>query len=196
MTKLYIKNMVCPRCIRVVREELDNLHLPVRDVILGEVTIDADLTDRQTGSVKTALEANGFELIEDERVRLIEKIKHAVLRLVQNDYEKNPIALKDSAFIAKELGRDYHTLSTLFSSVENITVEQYLIIQRIERVKELLKYGDLTLTEISYKLGYSSIAHLSNQFKKITGMSPTAFIKLRTGTRIPIDQVGRKTQKR
>ena len=145
--------------------------------------------------MKDALEKNGFELIEDEHVRLIEKIKQAVLHLVQNDYEKNPINVKDSVFIAREVGREYHALTTLFSSIENITIEQYLIIQRIERVKELLKYRELTLTEISFKLGYSSVAHLSNQFKKITGMTPSAFLHLRQNTRIPIDQVGRKTLK-
>jgi len=188
-TTVYIKNMVCPRCIRVVREEFDGLGLDVRNVVLGEVTVAGAITNQQSATIRKVLEENGFELIEDKRARTIEKIKHAVLKLVQNDYEKNAIRVKDSEFIADEVGLDHHYLSTLFSSVENITVEQFIILQRIERVKELLKYGENTLSQISYILGYSSVAHLSNQFKKVTGMTPSKFKALAGSRRHPIDHV-------
>jgi AraC-like DNA-binding protein len=192
-TTLYIKNMVCPRCIKVVREELTKLGLDVRNVVLGEVEVSGDLQDLPLEAIRRVLEENGFELIQDKRSKTIERIKHAVLKLVQNDYEKNPIRVKDSEFIAREVGQEYHSLSTLFSSVEGMTIEQYLILQRIERVKELLKYGELTLSEIAYRMGYSSVAHVSNQFKKVTGMTPSEFKKLGGMHRHPIDQVGVKT---
>ncbi len=191
-TKLYIKNMVCPRCIKVVREELTKLGLDVRNVLLGEVEIGADQKQLPVEKIRNVLEENGFELIEDKRVKTIEQIKHAVLKLARNDYDKNPIRLKDSEFIAKEIGQDYHSLTTLFSSVEGITIEQYIILQKIERVKELLKYGEISLSEISYMMGYSSVAHLSSQFKKTTGMTPSEFKKLGGAHRHPIDHVGMK----
>jgi AraC-like DNA-binding protein len=191
-TKLYIKNMVCPRCIKVVREEFTKLGLDVRNVVLGEVEIGANPQQLPLEKISRVLEENGFELIEDKRVKTIEGIKHAVLKLVQTDYEKNPRRYKDSAFIAGEAGQNYHTLSTLFSSVEGITIEHYIILQKIERVKELLKYDEMTLSEIAYTMGYSSVAHVSNQFKKITGMTPSDFRKLGGAHRHPIDRVGTK----
>ncbi|MGH2567144.1 MAG: helix-turn-helix domain-containing protein [Bacteroidota bacterium] len=191
-TNLYIKNMVCPRCIKVVREEFTKLGLDVRSVILGEVEVGGEARHLPLDKLRRVLYENGFELIEDRRVKTIESIKHAVLKLVQNDYEKNPIRLKDSEFIAREVGQDYHSLSTLFSSVEGITVEHYTILQKIERVKELLKYGEMTLSEIAYTMGYSSVAHVSSQFKKVTGMTPSRFKKLGGAHRHPIDHVGKK----
>jgi AraC-like DNA-binding protein len=186
---LYIKNMVCPRCIKVVREELTALGLDVRNVVLGEVEVGGEAKNLPMDKLQRVLEENGFELIEDKRVKTIERIKHAVLKLIQNDHEKNPIRLKDSEFIAREVGQDYHSLSTLFSSVEGITIEQYTILQKVERVKELLKYNEMNLTEISYSMGYSSVAHLSSQFKKVTGMTPSEFKKLGGTHRHPIDHV-------
>lgn len=187
---LYIKNMVCPRCIRVVNEELRKLGLDVRSVVLGEVVVSGRREDLPTARIKQALEENGFELIEDKRVKMIEKIKHAVLKLVQNDYERNPIRVKDSEFIAREVGAEYHSLSALFSSVEGITIEHFIILQRIERAKELLRYGEMTLSEISYQLGYKSVQYLSNQFKNVTGMTPSQFKLLKnTPSRKPIDRV-------
>ncbi|MCI0707874.1 MAG: AraC family transcriptional regulator [Ignavibacteriae bacterium] len=189
-TTLYIKNMVCPRCIKVVREELTKLGLDVRSVVLGEVEVAGDTSVLPYDKLKTVLHENGFELIEDKRAKIFEKIKHAVLKLVQNDEEKNPIRKKHSAFIAEEVGQDYTTLSSLFSSVEGITLEHYIILQKIERVKELLKYDELSLSEISYKMGYSSVAHVSSQFKKVTGMTPREFKNLGGSHRHPIDHVG------
>lgn len=191
-TTLYIKNMVCPRCIKVVREEFTRLGLDVRSVVLGEVVVGGAVESLPADKIRRVLEENGFELIEDKRVKTIEKIKHAVLKLVQNDYDKNPIRVKDSEFIAKEVGLEYHYLTTLFSSVENLTIEQYLILQKIEHVRELLKYNELSLSEIAYRMGYSSVAHVSNQFKKVTGMTPSAFKKLGGAHRHSIDHVGRR----
>ena len=193
-TTLYIKNMVCPRCIKVVNEEFKRLGLDVRSVLLGEVVVSGSRDTLPLDSISRVLVENGFELIEDKRVRMIEKIKHAVLKLVQNDYERNPIRIKDSEYIANEVGAEYHSLSTLFSSVEGITIEQYMILQRIERVKELLKYDELSLSEIAYQMGYSSVAHASNQFKKVTGMTPSAFKAMGHSHRHPIDHVHSQTR--
>ena len=189
VTTLYIKNMVCPRCIRVVGEELRRLRLDVRSVALGEVVVSGKREDLPIAEIKQALEENGFELIEDKRVKMIEKVKHAVLKLVQNDHERNPIRVKDSEFIAREVGAEYHGLSSLFSSVEGVTIEHYLILQRIERAKELLRYGELTLSEISYRLGYKSVQYLSNQFKNVTGMTPSQFKSHKSGLRKTIDDI-------
>src|SRR3990170_1203112 len=175
---LYIKNMVCPRCIRVVREELTGLGLDVRSVALGEVVVAGRASESAIGRVRTVLEENGFELIEDRRVKIIEQVKHAVLKLVRTDRELHPIRIKDSEFIAAETGLDYHQLTTLFSAVESVTIEQFIILQKIERVKELLRYGEMTLSEIACKMGYSSVAHVSNQFKKVTGMTPSRFRRM------------------
>lgn len=188
-TTLHVRNMVCNRCIRVVREELERLRFDVRSITLGEVTVSGEVLPQDVERLKRVLEQNGFELIEDQRVKTIERIKQVVLKLVRRDAEKEPLTTKYSEHIAKELGKDYHAVSTLFSSVENITIEHFIILQRIERAKELLKYGELSLSEISYKLGYSSVAHLSNQFKKITGMTPSQFKKMVENTRLPLDKV-------
>lgn len=185
-TTLHIKNMVCNRCIKVVREELERLGYHPLSVSLGEAVI-AGAPDREL--IRKALEANGFELIEDKRAKTIEKIKHAILQFVYTDHEKTPVTIPASGFIAREVGQEYGQLSALFSSMEGMTIEHYLILQKIERVKELLKYGELTLSEISYQLGYSSLQHLSNQFKSITGMTPTQFKKMVGETRKPLDKV-------
>jgi AraC-like DNA-binding protein len=139
--------------------------------------------------ISNVLEENGFELIEDRKARTIEQLKLAVLKLVRERGEGRNQKTRQSEYLSNELGLDYHYLSTLFSSIENITIEQYIILQRVERAKELLKYGELTLSEIAYKLGYSSVQHLSNQFKSVTGFTPTSFKKLTGSVRKPIDKV-------
>jgi AraC family transcriptional regulator len=187
-TNLFIKNMVCPRCIKVVREDLTKLGLDVRSVILGEVVVSGAITDVMLGKIREVLTGDGFELIEDRKAKTIEKIKHAVIKLAQLNHTSHPLAVKDSEFIAREVGLDYHTLTVLFSSIENITIEQYLILQKIEHIKELLKYNELSLSEIAFQMGYSSVAHISNQFKKVTGMTPSAFKKLGNARRLPIDR--------
>ena len=181
--------MVCNRCIKVVREELQHLKLDVRSIALGEAVVTGEVTPQNLEAIRQVLEQNGFELMEDQRMKTIERIKQVVLKLVRRDAEKEPLEGKHSEYIAVEVGKDYHSLSTLFSSVENITIERFIILQRIERAKELLKYGELTLNEISYKLGYSSVQHLSSQFKQITGMTPSRFKTMVGSLRKPLDDV-------
>lgn len=179
---------MCNRCIRVVREELEKLGLHVGRVELGEADVlDDKKIDMQT--VRSVLETNGFQLIEDKRVKTIERTKLAILKMVQHDHGESPLTVNPSEFIARELGQDYHSLSTLFSSVEGVTIEQYTILQKIERVKELLKYGELTLSEIAFRMGYSSVQHLSNQFRKVTGLTPSHFKNLKESLRKPLDKV-------
>lgn len=187
--KLIIKNMVCNRCIKVVKEELENLGFSVLNISLGEAEINREPDENDRKDIKEVLEENGFELIEDKRAKTIEDIKRTVLELVRNDEERNPINLNYSEILVKSLGMEYHYISNLFSSVENITIEQYIILQKIERAKEFLKYGELTLSEIAYKLGYSSVQHLSNQFKKITGMTASQFKSMTENLRKPLDKV-------
>ncbi len=183
---LYVKNMVCDRCIRVVTQELKEIGLDVRTVTLGEVTVTGSPRDLPTDLIKKTLEENGFELIEDRKARTIEQLKLAIIRLVREAGDRK---LKYSVYLSKELGLDYHYLSSLFSSVENVTIEHYIIRQRVERTKELLKYGELTLSQIAYELGYSSVQHLSNQFKHVTGLTPTQFKHMTVNMRNPLDHV-------
>jgi AraC family transcriptional regulator len=186
--KLYIKNMVCHRCKLVVQSELEKLQLHPLSVDLGEVTLQEELKDDQVAAVKEALEKVGFELIDDRKSRLIEKIKNVVINLVHHNSE--PAHHKYSEIISGELHYDYPYLSRLFTEVEGITIEQYIIQQKIEKVKEYLVYDELSLSQIAFNMGYSSVAHLSAQFKKITGLTPSQFKALQTKNRKPLDQVG------
>ena len=188
-TTLYIKHMVCDRCIRVVREELQKLKHDVRHVELGEAEIGKTVDKKDFAIIKKVLVENGFELIENENAKTIEAIKTAIIKLVHHNHEAEPMKLKYSEYIAREVGREYHSLSVLFSSVENVTIEHYIIKQKIERVKELMKYGDHTMSEIAYMMNYSSVQHLSNQFKKTTGLTPSHFKKIKNKKRSPLDKV-------
>lgn len=193
-TVLFVKNMVCDRCIRVVREELVGLGFDVRRVELGEAELGGAVSDTERTQIREHLAQNGFELIEDKNARIIEAIKTAIITLVHHHDGGTPMTMKYSDYLASEIGRDYHALSVLFSSVENMTIEQYIIRQKIERVKELMKYGDQTLSEIAALLNYSSVQHLSNQFKSVTGMTPSRFKELSTkrapvARRLPLDKI-------
>lgn len=189
MKKLFIKNMVCDRCVKVVREELQKLKLNVDSVVLGEAVIRDDESRINIPEIKKVLEENGFELLDDKQAKLIEKIKITVIELIQKQLNENIGATSFSKYISDKLALSYQYLSNLFSSKEGITLEKYIIDQKIEKVKELLVYDELTLSEISYKLGYSSVQHLSNQFKKVTGFSPTEFKNLKNKKRTPLDQL-------
>jgi len=188
-TKLVIKNMVCGRCIKVVKEELEKLELDIRSISLGEVIVSGSIKSLPINKIKTVLEENGFELIEDKKAKTIEKIKLIVLKLVRDEEIVNRHPINFSDYISRELNLDYPYLSSLFSSVENITIEQFIILQKVEHAKELLKYGELTLSEIAYKIGYSSVQHLSNQFKKVTGLTASQFKLLAENTRKALDKV-------
>lgn len=187
---LFIKNMVCDRCIMVVRQELDKLGLPATDVTLGEVTLERELSKEDQQKLDEALIRLGFERIDDRKGRLIENIKKLVIELIQNGDLRNQ-KFNWSDILSDRLHYEYNYLSNLFSSVEGITLEQYIIRQKIEKVKELLLYDELTLSEIAYQLGYSSVAHLSGQFKKVTGFTPTGLKKSRklNQSRKPLDRI-------
>lgn len=186
--QLFIKNMVCNRCIKVVRDELEDMNLQVLDIKLGEVLLGNGRNEIELESLKKRLEENGFELLDDKKARVVEKIKNIVIETVHNEEGGTP-NLNFSDIIASRIGMDYSYLSTLFSSLEAGTIERYIILQRIERVKELLVYNELTLSEIAWKTGYSSVQHLSSQFKKITGFTPSHFRKIKGDKRRALDQV-------
>ncbi len=187
-TTLYIKNMVCNRCIRVIEEEFEKLGLNIKSISLGEVKIEEELDQKKIDEIRDVLDENGFELIEDKKMKIIEQIKVQIIELIR-DEEKIAGRINISDYLSEKINADYHYLSTLFSSVENITIEHYFILQKIERAKELLKYGELTLSEIAFRLGYSSVAHLSAQFKKVTGMNANQFKNMTENTRKPLDNV-------
>lgn len=187
-TTLHIKNMVCNRCIKVVKDEFEKLNLEIEAIELGKVSISSQLNDSELSEIKNVLDKNGFELIDDKKSKIIDRIKTLVIEITH--YKKEVSAsINISDFISKEIGYDYSYLSNLFSSVEGITIEKYIINQKIEKVKELLVYDELTLNEIAFQLGYSSVQHLSNQFKKITGLTPSHFKKLKENKRKPLDEV-------
>ena len=187
-TTLYIKNMVCNRCIMAVENELEKLNLNPVNVILGEAVVDGEIDDNILKQLDEDLHDLGFELIDDKKSHLIEAIRTEVINYIHYDPELIG-KINFSYHISQKLGYDYSYLSSLFSAVEGITIEKYIILQRIEKVKELLIYDELTLSEIAYQTGYSSVQHLSNQFKKIIGLSPTAFKKLQQKNRKPLDKV-------
>lgn len=178
--------MVCDRCIMVVNNVFDDLDIPVKDVKLGEVeTIDA-IDDEQRSVLDERLAHLGFELLSDKKSILIDKIKNAIIDYVHYaDIEKSENL---SSYIQHKVNRDYSSLSSIFHSDQGVTIEQYAIQQRIERVKELLLFNQLNMNEISYQLGYSSVNHLSAQFKKVTGLTPTQF-KKQANQRKPLDKV-------
>ena len=171
--KLFIKNMVCGRCKFVVENELKALDINPISVNLGEVDFgNITLDPARLEAFRLRLEALGFELINDKKGRLIEQTKKHVIALVQQPMGEK---VKLSRFLSEHIYKDYNYLSNLFSAVEGVIIEQFYIQQKIEKAKELLVYDELSLTEIAFRLDYSSVAHLSNQFKKITGLTPTDF---------------------
>lgn len=186
--KLYIKNMVCDRCKMAVSQILTQLNIEVQQMELGEVIIKQDLDENIQSTLAKQLENIGFELLDDKRKKIVEKIKNVVIEMVhQSDADVDKIT--PSFLIAERVGRDYKYLSTLFSEVEGKTIEQYLIFQKIEKVKELLIYDELTLSQIADQLHYSSVQHLSNQFKKVTGLTPSRFKELQNHKRKAIDAI-------
>ncbi len=187
---LYIKNMVCHRCKMVVRTELEKLKLHPVNIALGEVVIEEkELLREQTKDVQEALKSVGFELIDDRRSKLIEQIKTFVIDTVH--YKDEQPKKNYSELLSQHLHHDYSHLSNLFSEVEGITIEQYIINQKIEKVKELLMYDELSLSQIALQLGYSSTAHLSTQFKKLTGLTPSKFKQMGVESRTSLDDVGK-----
>ncbi len=178
--------MVCNRCILVVENEMKRLGFSP-SVTLGEVDVHVALNSEQLRAISEGLKGFGFELIDDKKGQIIEKIKTIIIDVIYNKDNKLKNNLSD--FLAQEIGQDYSAISQLFSEVENNTIEKYYISQKIERVKELIIYDELSLSEIAAKLNYSSVAHLSNQFKKMTGFTPSHFKQLKENRRKQIDQL-------
>ena len=179
--------MVSIRCKMVVKAELDRLGLHYTMVDLGEADIKEQITYVQREQLKTGLLKSGLELMEDKRAMLIEKIKNVVIEMVH--YADELPKVKNSEYLSDKLHRDYTYLANLFSGATGNTIEHFIITHKIEKVKELILYDELNLTEISYKLNYSSVAHLSNQFKKITGLTPSFFRTLKNKKRISLENV-------
>jgi len=184
---LHIKNMVCNRCIMVVQSELEKLGFQPTTVSLGEATLASDLTSTEKATIDSTLRNVGFEIIDDKKSQLIEKIKTAIVELVH--HHNNDLKTNLSDYLSAKVNQDYKYITTLFTEVEGITIEKYFIAQKIERVKELLVYDQLSLSEISNQLNYSSVAHLSAQFKKVTGLTPSHFKGMRTEKRKPLDDL-------
>lgn len=179
--------MVCNRCIMAVRNELEQKGYTIQSIELGEVEIDNDLSKSELEVLDNSLKKLGFELIEDRKSRIIEQIKNEIVYLVHHSGEILNTNL--SFWLADKLHYDYTYLSNLFSEVEGTTIEKYFISQRIEKVKELLVYDELSLAEIADMLGYSSPAYLSSQFKKVTGLTPTFYKSIKETKRRNIDEL-------
>lgn len=174
-----------------VKEELKKLGLHFIVVDLGEVEIMENLSDEQREQVKIILFNAGFELMDDKRAVLIERIKNTIIKMVH--HTDAPIKTNFSVFLSEKLNYDYTYMANLFSEVQGITIEQFIISHKVERIKELIIYGEETITEIAWRMNYSSVAHLSNQFKKATGLSPSHFKQLKDKRRSPIEYVGNST---
>ena len=186
--KIFIKHMVSNRCKMAVKEELRKLGLHFIVVDLGEVEIMENISTAQREQMKIALLNSGFELMDDKRAILIEKIKTAVIEMVHHSDENIKINFSD--YLSEKLSHNYTYLANLFSEVQGTTIEHFIIAHKIERIKELIIYDELNITEIAWKLNYSSVAHLSNQFKKVTGLSPSHFKQLKDKRRSSIEDVG------
>jgi AraC-like DNA-binding protein len=185
--KLFIRNMVCHRCKLAVAASVKEVGLTPLNIELGEVTLKEEkITKVQQEQLQDELRQLGFELLDDKKRKLIEQIKAVIINLIH--YNDEPVKKKYSSVIQDKLHHDYSYLSNLFSEVEGVTIEQYIISQRIEKVKELLVYDELSLNEIAFQLNYSSAAHVSAQFKKVTGLTPSEFKKLSSGHRKPLDK--------
>jgi len=185
--KLYIKNMVCSRCKMVVKSELMKFGLHPLSVELGEVEISEELNEQRKKELNHLLQSFGFSLMDDKKSRLIEKVKSTIIEIVHST--DRPLKTKFSNYISELLHHDYSYISNLFTEVEGVTIEQYFIAQKIERVKELLVYDEFSLSEIALQLNYSSVAHLSRQFKKSTGLTPLYFKQLKGKKRKPIEEL-------
>lgn len=179
--------MVSNRCKMVVKEALKELGLHFVMVDLGEVEIMEKITEQQRDTLKDTLFSAGLELIDDKRSILIEKIKNTIIEIVHHSEEM--IKVSFSVYLSEKLHHDYTYMANLFSEFQGTTIEQFIILHKVEKIKELLIYGELNITEIAYKMNYSSNAHLSSQFKKVTGLTPSRFKQLKEKRRKPIEDI-------
>ncbi|QEM06145.1 helix-turn-helix transcriptional regulator [Mucilaginibacter rubeus] len=185
---LHIKNMVCDRCIMVVKQQIDNHNFLVSDISLGEVQFHPEPNEEQMQQIASSLKILGFEIIDKERDQLVEKIKNTVIKLVHHS-DLTGVYQTLSSILAETLQMDYSYLSRVFSDHEDVTIEKFIIQQKIAKVKELLQYGELNMNEIAHMMGYSSNAHLSNQFKSITGLTPSQYKSIDKNDRKPLDKI-------
>lgn len=180
--------MVSSRCKTAVKDELKKLGLHFIILNLGEVDVMEDISPDKREQLKEALFGAGFELMDDKRSVLIEKIKNVIVEMVH--HSDDSLKVNFSQHLSEKLQYDYTYLANLFSEIQGTTIEQFIIMHKVERIKELIVYGELNITEISWKMNYSSVAHLSNQFKKVTGLSPSHFKQLKDKRRTPIEEIG------
>jgi len=185
--KLFIQNMVSLRCKMMVKSELDNLNLDYRSIELGEVMLKQPISEAERFLLKEALHKSKLELMDDTKAMLIEKIINIIVEMVH--YTDELPQVNFSEFLSEKLEQDYHKLAEVFSKTKGITIERFIILHKVERIKELIIYNELNLTEISYKLHYSSVAHLSNQFKQVTGLTPTFFKNLAKRRRTNLEDI-------
>ncbi|TCK83665.1 helix-turn-helix protein [Albibacterium bauzanense] len=184
---LHIKNMVCDRCIMVVRQQLEHLDLQVSEISLGTALVYPDPSENKLTEIAASLRVLGFELIDKDKDKLIESIRNTIIEIIHHSDLVEHVTF--SQVLTDRLHKDYNYLSRLFSESEDLTIEKFIIQQKVEKVKELLQYGELNLNEIAWKMGYSSSAHLSNQFKSITGLSPREFKSMKSNSRKSLDKV-------
>jgi AraC-like DNA-binding protein len=186
--KLYIKYMVSTRCKMAVKEALKKLGLHFILVDLGEVEIMETISEHQRELLSTDLSTSGLELMDDKRAILIEKIKNIIIEMVH--YSESNLKINFSDYLREKLNYDYTYMANMFSEVQGTTIEQFIISHKVERIKELIIYDELNITEIAWKMNYSSVAHLSNQFKKVTGLAPSHFKQMKDKRRNPIEEIG------
>ena len=187
MQIIYIKNMVCPPCITAVSTILKSLNIKLTSIELGKVIIQDPLTKRNKALLQKELFNNGFELLTDQNSKIIGQIKAIIIDNIHHSKEAKKVTF--SELLSAKLNKEYSSLSKLFTSIEGLTIEQFVLHQKIERVKELLFYNEFTLSEIAHQLNYSSTAHLSSQFKKVTGITPTSFKKEKIKPRKTLDSI-------
>ena len=180
--------MVSNRCKMMVKEELKKLGLHFIIVDLGVVEIMENITDEKRALLKINLSESGLELMDDKRAILIEKVKNVIIEMIH--YAEEPIKITFSEYLSEKLNQNYTYLANLFSEIQGSTIEHFIILHKVERIKELIFYGELNITEIAYNMNYSSVAHLSSQFKKVTGLSPSHFKQMKDKKRTPIEEVG------
>lgn len=186
--ELRIRNMVCNRCIKSVESIFRQAGLEAASIELGKVVLINDADEKQLQGIRKNLEAEGFDLLDNSKSKLVDDIRRLIINLVHYG-ELDEMNQNLSSYLSDKLHKDYNYLSNVFSSAENYTIEHFFILQKIERIKEWLVYDELTLSEMAFRLGYSSVAHLSSQFKKVTGFTPSQFRKLKDHHRNPLDRI-------
>jgi len=186
--KIFIQHMVSLRCKMMVKSELDNLGIPYKSIELGEVQLAKTISEKKIQLLKYELHKSGLEVMQDDKAILIERIINTIIDMVH--YSEELPKVNFSNLLSEKLDMNYHYLAEIFSKTKGITIEHFIMLHKIERVKELIIYDQLSLTEISYKMHYSSVSHLSNQFKKVTGLTPTFFKNLPSRTRFNLEDLG------